>query len=223
MSQGLPPRSSQGVVAVSASTTIDAPRDVVWRVLTDWASYREWYVDRLLGWIDMTPFAGTHLCMSNSIRVLPSDQLWRSRNQCLTDPYKRPLPESEQTPRAGAHLLIYPVHIPPSIEPHRMIPAASTFQVITTFDADNYRCAWQGAEIPAWLLSNERWQALVEVVEDGRKKTRYETIEVFGGLLAYVLKFLLVGLLERGFIAMGEGLKRRSEEVTNPRQTPPLN
>lgn len=44
MSQGLPPLASAGVFTVSASSTIDAPRDVVWQVLMDWGSYHQWYV-----------------------------------------------------------------------------------------------------------------------------------------------------------------------------------
>jgi len=50
------------------------------------------------------------------------------------------------------------------------------------------------------------------VVEDGRKKTRYETIEVFGGPLAYVIKCVVGSGLQQGFTAMAEGLKKRSEE-----------
>lgn len=119
---------------------------------------------------------------------------------------------SQQTPRAGAHLLIYPVHIPPSFDPPKIFPASSAFQIITTVDQDNYRCAWEDVKFPAWLLTTQRWQGLVEVVENGRKKTRYETIEVFGGLLAYVMKMVVASGLQEGFIAMAEGLKKRSEE-----------
>lgn len=145
--------------------------------------------------------------------------VWRSRNQCLTDPSGNPLPASEQTPRVGTHLLIYPVHIPPSFDGPKILPANSAFQVITTLDTDNYRCAWQDARFPRWLLSTERWQALVEVVEDGRKKTRYETTEVFSGLLAYVIQLFFGSGLRKGFTAMAEGLKKRAEELTHPRQS----
>lgn len=94
-----------------------------------------------------------------------------------------------------------------------MFPVSSAFEVITTLDTDNYRCAWVNAEFPSWLLAAERWQALVEVVEDGRKKTRYETIEVFSGFLAYLIRLFVGGGLRAGFTAMAEGLKKRSEEV----------
>ena len=53
---------------------------------------------------------------------------------------------------------------------------------------------------------------MVEVEEDGRKKTRYETMEVFNGALAYVVMGLLGDGLRKGFIAMAEGLKTRSED-----------
>ncbi|KAG9310970.1 hypothetical protein JVU11DRAFT_8848 [Chiua virens] len=174
--QGIPPLASGGVLVVSASIVIDAPRDTVWRNLMDWGSYHE------------------------------------CRNQRLTDASKVPLPVSEQTPRVGSHMLIHPVHIPPSLDPPKLLPASSAFVVITALDSDNYRCAWETVNFPTWLLHSVRWQALVEVLEDGRKKTRYETIEVFNGLLAYVIKLLVAGGLRKGFVAMAEGLKKRSEE-----------
>ncbi|KAF9221722.1 hypothetical protein BS17DRAFT_784563 [Gyrodon lividus] len=139
------------------------------------------------------------------------------RNQCLTDPSKNPLPASQQTPRAGAHLLIRPVHIPPSFDSPKIFPAGSAFEVITTFDLENYRCAWKNVEWPDWALDAERWQALVEVVEDGRKKTRYETIEVFNGLLAYPISYFVGSGLQAGFSAMAQGLKKRSEEKGSQR------
>lgn len=146
--------------------------------------------------------------------------VWCSRNQYLTDPSKKPLPASQQTPRAGAHLHIYPVHIPPSFDPPSIFPAGSAFQIITIVDNDNYRCAWEDVQFPSWLLSTERWQALVEVVEDGRKKTRYETIEVFSGLMAHLVKMFVGNGLQMGFTAMAEGLKKRSEDMLiNPRQS----
>lgn len=134
------------------------------------------------------------------------------RNQYLTDASKRPLPADQQTPRAGAHLLIHPVHIPPSFDPPKFLPAGSSHEIITAIDTQNYRCAWVTADYPTWMLRAERWQALVEVEEDGRKKTRYETMEVFDGVLAYVVMGLVGDGLRKGFIAMAEGLKTRSED-----------
>lgn len=80
-------------------------------------------------------------------------------------------------------------------------------------DPDNYRCAWDTVGYPAWLLATLRWQALVEVVEDGRKKTRYETVEAFSGLMAYLVKWFVGRGIQQAFIAMAEGLKERSEEL----------
>ncbi|KAI6037991.1 hypothetical protein EDC04DRAFT_2699185 [Pisolithus marmoratus] len=136
------------------------------------------------------------------------------RNQCLTDASKRPLPEEQQRPRVGDYLYIYPVHIPPSFDSPRLLPASSASQVITVLDAENYRCSWVCNDYPKWMLRTERWQVLVEVDEgDGRKKTRYETKEVFNGPLAYVVSAILGDGIKKGFVAMAEGLKKRSEEV----------
>ncbi|KAI5990427.1 hypothetical protein EDD15DRAFT_2280140 [Pisolithus albus] len=171
------PQLEPGVFTAAASIVIDAPREVVWKVLMDWESYHEW-----------NPFV---------------------RNQCITDASKRPL---QQTPRVGDYLYIYPVHIPPSFDSPRLLPASSTFQRITVLDTHDYRCSWVSAQYPAWLLRTERWQVLVEVDDgDGRKKTRYETKEVFNGPLAYVVAATVGDGIKKGFVAMAEGLKRRSE------------
>ncbi|KAG8215318.1 hypothetical protein J3R82DRAFT_8909 [Butyriboletus roseoflavus] len=147
-----------------------------------------------------------------------SYQQWNPfvRNQCLVDATRKPLAASQQ-PRVGAHLLMRPVHIPPSFTPPKIFPAGSALEVITTFDTDNYRCAWKNVEFPSWLLDTERWQALVDVVEDGRKKTRYETVGVFNGWFAYVVKLVVGSGVQEGFRAMAEGLKIRSEELQRQR------
>ncbi|KAG1829309.1 hypothetical protein EV424DRAFT_1507553 [Suillus variegatus] len=127
------------------------------------------------------------------------------RDQRITDARKNHLPD--ETPREGCYLYIQPVHIPPSFD-NKWFPG-SAFERITALDHENYRTAWVNVEMPHWLLTAERWQALVEV-EGG--KTRYETIEVFGGLLAYLVRAFVGNGLKKGFIAMAEGLKSRAEE-----------
>ncbi|KAJ8583912.1 hypothetical protein M405DRAFT_747879 [Rhizopogon salebrosus TDB-379] len=169
----VPPLSSNGVFSVSASSLINAPREVVWEVLMDWKSYKEW-----------NPFV---------------------RDQRITDARKNHLPD--ETPREGCHLHIHPVNIPPSFG-DKWFPS-SAFERITALDHENYRTAWVNIDMPHWLLNAERWQVLVEV-EGGR--TRYETIEVFGGLLAYLIKIFVGNGLKKGFIAMAEGLKHRAEQ-----------
>ncbi|KAG2757729.1 hypothetical protein P692DRAFT_20763691 [Suillus brevipes Sb2] len=172
-STGLPPLSSKGVFSVSSSSLINAPREVVWDVLMDWKSYKEW-----------NPFV---------------------RDQRVTDARKNPLPD--ETPREGSYLYIHPVHIPPTFD-NKWLPS-SAFERITVLDHENYRTAWVYVNTPHWLLNAERWQALV-VVEGG--KTRYETIEVFGGVLAYFIKAFVGSGLKKGFVAMAERLKSRAEE-----------
>ena len=95
-------------------------------------------------------------------------------------------------------------------EPTTFLQKQSASAVITTLDHENFRAAWVTTFVPKFLLATERWQAL-SVDADG--KTKYETIEVFGGLLAYVIKFFMRGKLMLGFDAMAEGLKKRSEQV----------
>ena len=90
---------------------------------------------------------------------------------------------------------------------HRKRP--NTTQISVTFlDVANHRVAWE-SHIP-WLLHANRWQWLT-VLDDG--KTRYETIEVFTGPLAWVVKWFAGANLRLGFKAMAEGLKTRVESL----------
>lgn len=101
------------------------------------------------------------------------------------------------------------VHIPPTMSATAK-PQKSEVR-ITHVDHEEFRAAWQYATLPKWLLSSERWQCLSTVSVGGKEMTRYETREVFGGLLAYVVKFLMGESLEEAFVAMGKALKVRSE------------
>lgn len=114
-------------------------------------------------------------------------------------------PETDQSPVVGKHLLMH-CHIPPSMEEKKKQTA---FEVVTAVDTENHRVAWQNIDYPSWLMHAERWQALSTV--DG--KTRYETTEVFTGILAYVVKWYLRESLEKSFAAMADGLKQRSEQA----------
>ncbi|KAH7908676.1 hypothetical protein BJ138DRAFT_1157103 [Hygrophoropsis aurantiaca] len=130
------------------------------------------------------------------------------RNQQITSSKGTPL--DDQTPHVGSFLSLRPVHIPPTLNDARWFPPSSAaFLRITAFDTENCRAAWESVGMPGWVLSTERWQALVEI--DGGR-TRYETIEVFGGVAAYIIRVLLRGGLRAGFRAMAEGLKTRAEE-----------
>jgi len=43
--------------------------------------------------------------------------------------------------------------------------------------------------------------------------TKYESIIVFTGLVAYILRIFMASGLKKGFVATGEALKKRCEEV----------
>lgn len=94
-------------------------------------------------------------------------------------------------------------------EPHFM-GSHSTVVRITVIDHENYRAAWTTAGgLPKWALFAERWQTLTVEGE----KTKYESVEVFSGILAYVVKFFTGKNLVLGVKAMAEGLKSRSERA----------
>jgi len=128
------------------------------------------------------------------------------RQQIITDAKGNAL--DDQTPCANAYISMK-THIPPTLTPQRF--PQSTQCKVTVLDNENYRAAWVYDTLPSWLLATERWQILTEVEIDGEKFTRYESREVFSGVLAYFVKFLLQAKLKQSFDAMGTGLKERSE------------
>ncbi|KAJ7756237.1 hypothetical protein B0H16DRAFT_1674773 [Mycena metata] len=130
------------------------------------------------------------------------------RGQTLVSPAGVAL--ADQTPAGGELMLIAPVHLPPTMGKPRFMESHSTTVRITTIDHENYRAAWVTAgALPKWALFAERWQTLTIV--DG--KTKYESIEVFSGILAYVVNFFTGKNLDLGVKAMAEGLKSHSERA----------
>ncbi|KAF7297239.1 hypothetical protein MIND_00957000 [Mycena indigotica] len=197
MPAGVPPLASSGVFSVGAALVIDAPRDAVWAALLDFAAYKEW-----------NAFVYS-LFFSPPLVVFLTPP---SRNQTVLSPSGAPSPDP---PAAGHTLLISPVHLPPTMGAPGRFQAQQARVVITALDAGQFRAAWETEPswlLPRWLLHAERWQMLTEVVEDGRVKTRYESIEVFNGVLAWVVKWVQGRNLELGVKAMAEGLKRWVEE-----------
>ncbi|KAJ7270741.1 hypothetical protein B0H12DRAFT_1093639 [Mycena haematopus] len=116
---------------------------------------------------------------------------------------------ADQTPTADTLMRISPVHLPPTMGKPKFLGSQKTTVRITTIDHENYRAAWvtAGGILPKWALFAERWQMLT--VEGG--KTKYESIEVFSGILAYVVRLFVGNSLVLGVRAMAEGLKSRSE------------
>lgn len=114
-------------------------------------------------------------------------------------------PHPSQTVQEGS-LMYLTVHLPPSLEPRRS--PGTTRLVVTLFDPEAHRVAWR-TRMPTWLMVSDRWQWLT--VEDG--KTKYETVEVFRGPLAYLVKWFVGANLRLGFQAMADGLKDRAEAL----------
>ncbi|TFK48240.1 hypothetical protein OE88DRAFT_1664710 [Heliocybe sulcata] len=127
-----------------------------------------------------------------------------ARGQSLVDKSKKPL--EDQTPAPGKHLLIS-FNMPPTLD--ASVQSKHAFEYVTNVDHANYRISWRNVDMPAWLLWADRWQTLEEEA-DG--KVKYTTFEVFGGIMAYIVKWFMRGHLEEAFEAMGKGLKERAEQ-----------
>ena len=82
-------------------------------------------------------------------------------------------------------------------------------RVRTALDHEHHRAAWKNIDYPSWMLRATRWQVLTPI--DGR--TRYETREVFAGLLAYVVYWFFGGKLKAAFETMARVLRERSERL----------
>lgn len=121
----------------------------------------------------------------------------------IVDASKKAL--AEQILAVDKHLLMK-CHIPPSMDDRHRKRAA--FEIVKTVDHENHRLSWVNIDYPSWALRAERWQTL-ESLPDGR--TKYETWEVFGGILAYVVRWYLGKSLDMSFVAFVSGLKDRCE------------
>ena len=122
----------------------------------------------------------------------------------IVDANGAPLPD--QSIVSEGHFLQLKVHLPATMEENGQVQ--NTRVKVTFVDHEAYRAAWSHVGLPNWLLRSERWQLLSQT-EDG--KTKYETIEVFGGVMAYLVKWLKGADLDAAFNAFAVGLKERSE------------
>ena len=137
---------------------------------------------------------------AGALRALP-----HRRSQVVVDPADKP--HAEQAAHEGSFLVLK-ANIPPSMAaPGWLTP--STRLVVSHLDHENHRAAWTN-RMPRWLMTTERWQWLT-TVEGG--KTKYETIEVFNGFLAYIVKLFVASGLRVSFQAMADDLKARVERT----------
>ncbi|KAF9468285.1 hypothetical protein BDZ94DRAFT_1232347 [Collybia nuda] len=135
---------------------------------------------------------------------------WNPFRHVIIDPItKKPLPS--QTLQEGQLVLAEPVHIPPTMGEVGIMQKGSAYVKCFVLDTVNYRMAWtSGGSVPGFLLHPERWDFLT-VTSEG--KTKYESVEVVKGILAYPLRFLMSANLKLGFDAMADALKVRAEEL----------
>ncbi|KAK7055404.1 hypothetical protein R3P38DRAFT_2846903 [Favolaschia claudopus] len=152
-----------------------------------------------------------------SIRIdAPREKVWEAlldfdsykecRGQILVTPSGAKL---DGPPAVDALIKMEPVHLPPTMGDPAFMGSQSALVRIIALDHENYRAAWVTASMPKWALFAERWQTLT--VEDGI--TKYESVEVFSGILAYVVKWFVGKALDQGMMAMAEGLKSRCENA----------
>jgi hypothetical protein len=128
----------------------------------------------------------------------------------VVDPDTRE-PSSDQTAGVGKYMLISPVHMPPTMNDAEVWFPQSALVITSRLDHENHRCSWKALIWPRmpFFYESERSQTLS--VLDG--KTLYESTEVFGGVLSYIIGFMFKRKLDEGFQAMAQGLKDRCEKT----------
>ncbi|KAI0047390.1 hypothetical protein FA95DRAFT_1559110 [Auriscalpium vulgare] len=126
------------------------------------------------------------------------------RTQVVEDEDKRPLVTQRAETGRRLHLKM---NLPPTMDDSAKHSEAT--EIITVVDSENFRFAWRFATPARWAIHAERWQTLRVV----NGKTTYETWEVFGGILAYLIWFFMKGKLQKAFDEMAQSLKSRAELV----------
>ncbi|KAJ2915112.1 hypothetical protein MD484_g5293, partial [Candolleomyces efflorescens] len=176
--------------------------------------------------IPITPAEGVLTVRGSATIDAPPDRVWSiltdfksypqwnpfTRSQTLYDTSKNPLPDSALATDLFLH--VSRVHLPPTMGEPGLFGQASTWEKIVSVSHEDHRMAWEFylPLMPKWLLRAERWQILTDL--DGGK-TRYDTFEVFGGPIAYLIKWVHQQNLKDGFKAMAEALKARAEGAQN--------
>ncbi|KAF5392031.1 hypothetical protein D9757_003218 [Collybiopsis confluens] len=178
-----PSSTLTGVLPVSMVLEIDAPAQDVWNIMLDFENYPQW-----------NPFI---------------------RNQTLVGSPASPVPLTDQTDPKPGHYMLLHVHTPPQLaEPHFLLKPFQVSRTVVRLKVVDYkrrRLAWRtSGGFPEWLLWCERWQ-MVAANGAGDHACRYESYEVFGGLVAYLMWILCVKvLLLRGVVEMAEALSTRA-------------
>ncbi|KAL0952436.1 hypothetical protein HGRIS_006708 [Hohenbuehelia grisea] len=131
------------------------------------------------------------------------------RDSKVVDSSKRPL--DDQTLVEGRYLHVAPVHLPPTLGEPSTFQKQEALVVVNVVDHENCHLKWTSIVGASFLLKAERWQSL-SLDESG--KTKYESFEVFSGILAHIVKFFMQDKLNQGFAAMAQALKKRTEKET---------
>uniref|UniRef100_A0A8H7XLR2 Uncharacterized protein n=1 Tax=Psilocybe cubensis TaxID=181762 RepID=A0A8H7XLR2_PSICU len=84
------------------------------------------------------------------------------------------------------------------------------FAMISMLEPENYRISWTAAMFPYFILRSLRTQALSVDKETGM--TKYENFEAFGGLLAYLIRYMSSEQLKKGFAGAANSLKKQAEK-----------
>ncbi|KAF8490008.1 hypothetical protein F5888DRAFT_1929464 [Russula emetica] len=184
----LPSQTTSSVFTIRSSISIDAPKQKVWDVLLDFASYKEW---------------------SFSLYNPRPPSITKLRKQeIISDDDKIPL--LSQTAAPGRRIRLR-IHVPPTMD-DVSTKGSTTEEILTHVDDTSFRLAWRFATPARWLLSAERWQILRDG-GSGDQRTVYETWEFLGGLLAYVIRFFMRTKLQNSFDAMSRALKDVAERM----------
>lgn len=129
-----------------------------------------------------------------------------SRRQRVVDSQKKPV---DAAPAAGGYILI-DSHLPASMEATPSTRQTETLEEVLAIDHERHLAAWKSV---TFLLKAERWQTISPVEINGKMYSRYETHEVFAGLFAYLVKWVVGKDLVAAMKTVSEELKIRAEDT----------
>ncbi|KIK65012.1 hypothetical protein GYMLUDRAFT_160386 [Collybiopsis luxurians FD-317 M1] len=138
------------------------------------------------------------------------------RKQILIASPSSKIPLTDQTNLQPGQYMLMHVHTPPKLaDPHFLLKPFQVSQTVVqlrVIDHEKHRLAWRTCGFPEWLLWCERWQMLSS---SGQDKCKYESFEVFGGVLAYVMWMICFKvLLLKGVAEMAKALSVRCRTIS---------
>lgn len=212
---------SSSILAITASTRINAPAEFVFEVLRNTDTYKDWcsFVPKVAGIQQPSSTSTTANDAKDTTSHDAGDQI-ATPAQEESDAVLRLgtkfiflviMGAPGSTKETPTHLIVTDVSTPS--QPSSYIPL-DTLREDPTFSSDLstvYRIAWSGDDV-GFFAKGLRTERFHEVIVRGDEECEVRTWESMGGVLARTVKWLYKKTLEQKFEGWCADLKRYGEE-----------